>query len=134
MKKAAMIFSLAIGLMGCAAISTGVQVSDSQVSQFKKGETTKAQVLAALGPPTQQTKQSDGTSSLIYSYGESKARPESYIPIVGLFAGVVDTRANTVLLQFDASDKLLSSGTTTSEKATTLWGTPTTTPVAPQQK
>lgn len=94
-------------LAGCAA--SGVKVSDAQVATLKKGETTKADVLRAFGPPTTQTRVSDGTSMVIYSHFEVAVRPATFIPIVGAFAGGSDTRSNTVLLRFDADDKLIDS-------------------------
>ena len=97
--------ALLIALAGCAA--GGVKVTDDQLTSFKAGETTKAQVIAALGAPTMQMRLADGTSMVVYSYYESKVRPATFIPVVGAFAGGSDTSTNTATLRFDASDKLI---------------------------
>lgn len=95
----------ALMLAGCAA--TGVNVTDDQVTQLKKGETTKAEVLAAFGQPTMQMRLGDGTSMLTYTYAEYRTRPATFIPFVGAFVGGGDSRSNSVSLRFDASDKLI---------------------------
>lgn len=109
-KLAALLFA---GLLaGCAA--GGVMVSDAQLAAFRPGETTKAQVLAALGQPTMQTRLSDGTTMLIYSHYEARVRPESFIPVVGAFVGGSDSAATTATLRFDAADRLVDTSTSSS--------------------
>lgn len=92
-------------LNGCAA--SGVQVSEAQLSSLKVGKTTAADVLSILGQPTMRTKQSDGTSMMVYSYFEYKARPATFIPFIGPFVGGADARSNTVTLRFDQDGKLM---------------------------
>lgn len=100
-------------LAGC--VSTGVQVKDEQLSSFKPGQTTKNEVFTALGQPTTQMRNADGTSMVIYTYLESRVRGASFIPIVGIFAGGADSRTNQVVLSFDAEGKLV--GHSSSESA-----------------
>ena len=97
---------------GCAA--GGVKVSEDQIASFRPGQTTKAQVLAALGQPTMQTRLGDGTSMLIYSHYEARVRPQTFIPIVGAFAGGSDSSSTTTTLRFDAFDRLIDSATSVS--------------------
>lgn len=88
---AAATFSL---LTGC--VSHGVMVSDQQVQQFKRGETTEAQVVAALGPPT--TVANYGSQRMIiYSGAHAQARPASFIPFIGPLVGGADARASSVV-------------------------------------
>ncbi|MCL2873153.1 MAG: outer membrane protein assembly factor BamE [Betaproteobacteria bacterium] len=103
--KLAILAIAAMVLIGCA--SSGVRVTEDQTSTFVKGETTRSQVLQALGDPTSQTKMSDGTRSITYTYAKARARPATFIPIVGIFAGGTDTQASSVTLRFDANDKLI---------------------------
>ena len=88
--------AVALTLSGCA--STGVQVTDDQIAQFKEGQTTKQQVIATLGQPTTTMRNSDGTTMLMYTYAEARTRASTFIPIVGMFTGGVDTRSNNVVL------------------------------------
>ena len=97
--------AFAAALAGCAA--SGVKVTDGQLSSFKAGETTKAQVIAAIGAPTMQMRLADGTSMVVYSHYEAKVRPETFIPFVGGFVGGSDSTSNTATLRFDASDRLI---------------------------
>lgn len=92
-------------LGGCAA--AGVEVKPSQMASFQKGVTTEAEVIQALGQPTSQMQMFDGSQTLIYSYASAQARPASFIPIVGMFAGGMDTRHTMAMLRFDASGHLI---------------------------
>lgn len=44
---------------------------------------------------------------LIYSFSHAQARPASFIPVVGLFAGGADVRSSSVVLTFDRLGILL---------------------------
>jgi len=103
--KLAVLAIAAMIFVGCA--SSGVKVTEDQTSSFVKGQTTRAQVIQALGNPTSQTKMSDGTRIISYSYARARTRPTTFIPIVGLFAGGTDTHGSSVTLSFDANDKLI---------------------------
>lgn len=116
MKKRLLILCFFALLAGCA--SSGVRVTEAQTSGFVKGETSKSDVLNALGKPTSQLRMSDGTSTLIYSYSEISTRPATFIPYIGLFVGGADTRSNSVILKFDKNDKLLEYASSDSEMGT----------------
>lgn len=100
-------------LMGCVA--SGTQVKEQQLSQFKAGETTYAQVVATLGPPNSNTLLPDGTRMIAYTYVQAAARPESFIPIVGPLVGGADARSNMVMLHFDSDGKLLTYSSTATQ-------------------
>jgi len=108
------IFALAlvVALAGCAA--GGVKVTDGQLSTFKPGETTKAQVIAAVGAPSVQMRLADGTYIVVYSYFEAKVRPETFIPLVGGLVGGSDSTSTTSTLRFDANDRLIDTTSTVS--------------------
>lgn len=127
MKK--LVFALAIAVAGCAA--TGVQVTDEQMSEFTPGETIKAEVVEKLGQPTSQTRLSDGTTVLTYTYAEYRTRPETFIPYVGMFVGGGDTRSNHVTLTFDSNDVLADYSSSSSELGTATGVAPTSTPIEP---
>ena len=85
-------------LAGCATV--GREISTAQIETLKKGETTTTQAVASLGQPTGVTKTSDGKTILSYTFAHAQARPASFIPIVGIFAGGTDVRSTAVMLTF----------------------------------
>lgn len=87
-------------VMLSACVASGVQVKPEQTAKLQKGKTTYAEAVQALGKPTTVSTASDGTLIAVYNYVESQARPESFIPIVGAFAGGADSRINMVMLTF----------------------------------
>lgn len=74
---------------------------------MKAGQTTYADVTAQLGPPTSVSTKSDGTKIAVYYSIHAQARPASFIPVVGLFAGGADSRSSSVVFRFDAASKLI---------------------------
>lgn len=103
-------------LAACAA--TGVKVTDEQLQTLKVGQTTVADVLQQLGPPTTRLRNADGTQTLLYVYGQTKVRSASFIPIVGLVAGGADSRSSTAMLRFDNTNKLLTVSSSESQFGT----------------
>lgn len=115
MKKIAAIVAALI-LAGCA--SSGVRVTDEQMAQFHEGQTTKQEVIAALGQPTTTMRNADGTTLLMYTYSEARTRGSTFIPIVGAFVGGVDTRSNNVMLTFDQQGVLKTTSSSSSQYGT----------------
>lgn len=111
MKRA--IFLAAAIMTGCA--STGVQVDPNRLQAFQRGVTTRAQIEAAIGRPTMVQTLRDGKTTLTYTYANAQVRPETFIPIVGLFAGGTDVRANSVSIFLDDQGRYESSESTASE-------------------
>lgn len=95
----------ALFLTACGA--TGVQVKPTQLTSFKKGETTEAEVVSKLGNPTSQTITSDGNTTVMYSYMAYQARPVTFIPIVGAFAGGADVQSSFVMFRFGPDGKMI---------------------------
>lgn len=104
MKKFAALLLVAM-IYGCA--STGVEVNNEQLSQFKEGVTTESEVVAKLGQPNTVSQTPHG-KTLIYVYAHAQARPASFIPIVGIFAGGADVRSTSATFNFDKSGVLKS--------------------------
>jgi outer membrane protein assembly factor BamE (lipoprotein component of BamABCDE complex) len=105
-----------LALSGCA--TSGVRVTDGQLQQFHAGQTTKQQVIAALGEPTGTMRNADGTTTLTYTYVESSVKPTSFIPFVGLFAGGMNTHSTGVTLDFDKDGVLKNSTASTGQIGT----------------
>lgn len=112
MKNTLAICALLAVIAGCA--SSGVQVKPDQLTLFKAGVTTEADVVQALGKPNVSTSSSDGTKTLAYSFAEYKIRGASFIPIVGMFAGGSDINMNSTVFTFDSAGKMLDYKTTES--------------------
>lgn len=105
-------------LMLTACASSGVRVTDEQMAQFHEGQTTKQEVIAALGQPTTTMRNADGTTMLMYTYAEARTRGSTFIPIVGAFVGGVDTRSNNVMLTFDQQGVLKTTSSSSSQYGT----------------
>lgn len=112
MKRFLSVCLLAAALAGCAA--SGVKVTDSHLAAFKEGETTEAQVIAALGQPTTRMRMPDGTVIIVYAYSAYSVRPQTFIPIVGGFVGGADGQASSVSLTFGPDGKLLNTASSAS--------------------
>ena len=98
------VLAATVWLTTCAA--TGVRVDADKVSALKIGQTSFADAVAALGPPTSQMHLGNGTMIVSYSYVQVSARPESFIPIIGPFVGGADSRASSVTLRFAPDGRL----------------------------
>lgn len=93
------LLALLLIITGCASV--GREVKSDQLAGFAKGKTTINDVKASLGQPTMTTITSDGKRQINYTFAHSQARPESFIPIVGLFVGGADVRSSAVNFTFD---------------------------------
>ncbi len=100
MKYISLVFITCV-LAACS--SSGVQISQEQVSRFEKGVTTYDNVVQALGQPTQKTIDSDGNIEITYNYTEAKMRPESMIPLIGGFVGGTDVKVDSTTITFDSN-------------------------------
>lgn len=91
------VFLLNGGLAGCASptvtYGSGPLLA-TDVDKIVKGKTTKADILRTFGQPESMTRNpQDGSEMLSYNYikSTSTVKPQSYIPVVGMFAGGLDT-------------------------------------------
>lgn len=107
MKAAIIACALAVVAAGCTSTS-GVRVQQSQLSGFQKGVTTDAEVISALGAPAMSSITLDGERVLIYSFAEYKIRGTTFIPVVGLFSGGSNVKANSAVFTFGKDRKLVS--------------------------
>jgi hypothetical protein len=72
-----------ISLVGCVATKSDVHysgVDNSQLKQIERGKTTKDQLLAMVGEPTEETMTEDGTEVLRYKCTEKKASKFAMFP------------------------------------------------------
>ena len=71
----------------------------------RRGVSTEADVRAALGAPT-GVSVVNGQRLLVYSGASYAMRPQSFIPIVGAFAGGADWRASHVLVTIGSDGRV----------------------------
>jgi hypothetical protein len=76
----------ALTALAFAAAATAADLPVDKLNGFKAGQTTKAQVMAALGQPITQSHNPDGRSALLYDYSvpQTAANPTVKEMVVGL--------------------------------------------------
>lgn len=84
-------------LGGCATMEAGASFDHAAAAGFQPGQTTRAEVEAALGPPVQVTEAADGTTMLGYSHIVSRANG---------FTGKSAAEGRTAVFFFDAAGVL----------------------------
>lgn len=92
--------ALAAALLLSGCMSSGTNVSDAQVDQFVKGKTSRAEVIASLGPPTSRARAANGDETLTYSYMNFSPQAQSFIPLVGGFIAKTNMRSRMVTFKF----------------------------------
>lgn len=103
MKNLSVLIVVLMALAGCA-VSGGKKIDQEALDQIKVGETTKAQVTELMGAPQQVTRLGNGDSIFTYVYVRSAAKAESYIPIVGMFAGGSTSESETATITFGSDN------------------------------
>ena len=82
----ALLMSLAVTsilLAGCVATQSDVHysgVENSQLRQIESGRTTRDQLLAIVGEPTEESMTEDGSEILRYKCIEKKGQPICHVP------------------------------------------------------
>jgi outer membrane protein assembly factor BamE (lipoprotein component of BamABCDE complex) len=96
--------TLAIIVTAFAACgSAGTQVTRAKAATIVKGKTTRDEVVATLGEPNSLTRDSNGRETLHYAYARSTVKPATFIPIVGAFAGGVNTQTSAFDVKLNPS-------------------------------
>lgn len=108
-----LLFACLLLIGGCA--TTGTQIDAGQVKAFERGVTTRAEIESKLGQPNMVQTLPDGRAILTYTYAHAQARVASFIPVVGLFAGGSDVKAQTVSIFLDAQGHFESSQSVNSQ-------------------
>jgi outer membrane protein assembly factor BamE (lipoprotein component of BamABCDE complex) len=102
MKKFIVLFAVALG--GCGQIGSEAirnQTDTSLSQQITKGVTTKNQVRAALGAPSGTSITDSGNEAWYYYSYDMSVSPQSFIPVVGIFAGSGTSKNKTLTVLFD---------------------------------
>lgn len=97
------LFLLASGILLCGCASVGTNFDSRKLAEVKKGQTTEPQLLALFGKPTQRSVNDEGSVSVIWLYTEASVKGTTFIPLVGAFAGGVNSRTKTLVVRLDPS-------------------------------
>jgi len=92
------LFTLTAAILLTSCVTSGRKIEQSSVDKIQKGVTTRAEVLQLLGSPDQLTRDSSGKVTMNYHYMRATAKPEGFIPVVGLFAGGANTQNQSVIV------------------------------------
>ena len=95
-------FILAALLTACA--SSGRKLDQSKVDLIKQDVTTRQEVLKLIGSPENITKDGSGNTTFLYQYFHASAKGANFVPVVNLFAGGVNTKSQSVMIQFGSDD------------------------------
>lgn len=106
MKKNLIVLIAASLLCGCA--STGNNFDSRKISDIKKGETTKDQLIQMFGQPAQRGMNSEGGTTMVWMYTEATIKGATFVPIVGLFAGGADTKNKMLTVRLNSTNTVAS--------------------------
>lgn len=95
---------LVAGLAGC--YSVGRKIDMDAVKQIKQGESTREDVRGLLKSPDSISTDGYGNETWMYMYARASAKPESFVPVVGMFAGGANSQSQMVMVQFGPDGKV----------------------------
>ena len=97
---------LLLGAALCGCASVGRKIDQSKVEQIQRGVSTREDVRKLIGSLDSMTKDSDRREIWTYFYSSATSKPESFIPIVGAFAGGVNMRTQHTMIFFGEDGKV----------------------------
>lgn len=106
-KTCAVLLSVGIGassLAGCFSSQHGRRIDTARVSEIRKGQTTRQEIIRMFGAPQTTQRDASGAEALIYGYSSMKGKssPLVFIPIIGLFfltKGSGEVRATSLIVK-----------------------------------
>lgn len=110
MKKTTLAIILALALAGCAS-KTGHQflekTSIQEISnKLKKGETTKDQVQAMFGDPSDVKILPNNEETWVYCYKRSALKAVNFVPCASWFGGGTNDNIRKLKILFNAENKV----------------------------
>lgn len=108
------LFAAMFVLSGC--VNVGTDVKPAALSALKPGVTTIAQAEAELGKPNTVTHNTDGTTTIQYSYIHATPSASSFIPFIGPLVGHANSTVHGTTLDFNAKGILSKVSTTTTQE------------------
>ena len=104
MKSIAIIACAALVLSGCVTMGNERmkgQTQESVATKITEGKTTKAEVVAAYGDAATVSFTDSGNEIWTYTYTRAVPTAQTFIPIVGIFAGGANTTTTGLVVLFD---------------------------------
>jgi outer membrane protein assembly factor BamE (lipoprotein component of BamABCDE complex) len=103
-----LIATVAIVVLGACASAGNMALKDenekSVSARIVEGKTTKQEVQAAYGQPTQTSFTDGGNEIWTFRYAYATPKPVNFVPIVGIFAGGADVQSKELVVMFDKSN------------------------------
>jgi outer membrane protein assembly factor BamE (lipoprotein component of BamABCDE complex) len=93
-----------VSLSACASAGNQVlktQDADTVSRSIVDGQSTKATVQSTFGDPNDTSFTDGGNEIWKYTYAYATPTPETFIPIVGIFAGGANVDKKTLIVLFD---------------------------------
>ena len=98
------VLTLVLSLSACASAGNQVlKTADAGTvdRSIVDGQSTKATVQAAFGDPNDTSFTDGGNEIWKYTYAYATPTPESFVPVIGIFAGGADVDKKTLVILFD---------------------------------
>jgi outer membrane protein assembly factor BamE (lipoprotein component of BamABCDE complex) len=104
MKNTHILFAMLALISGCASSGNQIikdQTSETVAQKIQKGISTQKDVKIAFGDPSSTSFTDSGNELWNYVYAKATAKPENFIPVVGLFAAGANVDKKTLVVFFD---------------------------------
>jgi outer membrane protein assembly factor BamE (lipoprotein component of BamABCDE complex) len=95
---------VAIAIAGCSSV--GTPIAQEKVNQIHVGITTEPDLFLLLGTPSTKTLDPSGTMVLTWVYSSASAKPETFVPVAGLFMGGYSTHLQQLTVLIDRKGRV----------------------------
>lgn len=102
--KQPVIYLLVLFLTACASAGNMALKDENEKSvaaRIVEGQTSKQQIQAMYGPPTQTTFTDGGNEIWTYRYAYATPKAVNFVPIIGIFAGGADVQSKELVVMFN---------------------------------
>lgn len=101
MKRNLMIAAMIAVLAAACGATSGMRIESNDLSAIQKGRSTKSEMIAKYGEPTETTLDSSGKETLIWYHTQTKTDAKTFIPIAGIFLGGGTSETTTLKVMLD---------------------------------
>jgi outer membrane protein assembly factor BamE (lipoprotein component of BamABCDE complex) len=95
---------LAVAIAGCSSV--GTPISQDKVNQIKVGMTTEPDLIRIFGTPSTKTLDPSGRIVLSWVYSKAATKPETFVPVAGVFMGGMNTRVQQLTVLIDRKGRV----------------------------
>ena len=115
MKPILIVLAACILLAGCSSV--GNKIDMTQVTNIKKGVTTRAEMERMFGAPMTVSLMPDGRTMAMWFYSKASNNAQNFIPVVNLVQTKIDTQSQSLQVFFDANGVVESFATNSANSA-----------------